>query len=47
MSTENLMSQQTLNRASFAAFFTLLAGLFVFGLGTPFLTILFGYLILH
>lgn len=46
MSTENLISQQTLNRASFAAFFTLLAGFFVFGLGTPLLTILFGYLIL-
>ena len=47
MPNENLISQQTLNRASFLAFFSILTGLFVFGLGTPFITILFGYLILH
>jgi predicted PurR-regulated permease PerM len=47
MPTENRISQQTINRASFLAFFAILIGFFVFGLGTPFLTILFGYLILN
>jgi len=47
MSTDNLISQQALNRASFLAFFSILIGFFEFGLGTPFLTILFGYLILQ
>lgn len=46
MSNDNLLSQQSLNRASFLAFFGILTGFFFFGLGTPFLTILFGYLIL-
>jgi predicted PurR-regulated permease PerM len=47
MPTENLISQRTLNRASFVAFFAVLYSCFIFGLGTPFITILFGYLILH
>lgn len=47
MPNENVISQQTLNRASFIAFFAIVIGCFVFGLGTPFITILFGYLILH
>ncbi|MEY4670119.1 MAG: hypothetical protein RL518_2818 [Pseudomonadota bacterium] len=47
MSTENLTSEKNLDKASFIAFFAILIGLFSFGLGTPFLTILFGYLILH
>ena len=47
MSTENLITQKTLTKASFIAFFGILIGLFAFGLGTPFLTILFGNLILH
>jgi predicted PurR-regulated permease PerM len=47
MSIKDRISHETLNRASFIAFFSILFGLFFFGLGTPFLTILFGYLILH
>jgi len=47
MHNENVISQRSLNRASFLAFFAILTGFFIFGLGTPFITILFGYLILH
>jgi predicted PurR-regulated permease PerM len=47
MPNENVISQQTLNRASFLAFFAIVIGCFEFGLGTPFITILFGNLILH
>jgi predicted PurR-regulated permease PerM len=41
------ISEQSLTRASFLAFTGILVSLFIFGLGTPLVTILFGYLILH
>jgi len=47
MSSPQYISEQTLNRASFATFSGILVSLFIFGLGTPLVTILFGYLILH
>ena len=47
MSSPHYISEQTLNRASFATFSGILVSLFIFGLGTPLVTILFGYLILH
>lgn len=47
MATSSLTSERSINRASFLAFFGILVALFFYGLGTPFVTILFGYLILH
>lgn len=47
MSTAPRTSEQSINRASFVAFFGILIALFYYGLGTPLITILFGYLILH
>lgn len=47
MSKTSPISDRSLNQASFIAFGAILVALFVFGLGTPFITILFGYLILH
>lgn len=47
MSNPHQISDHSLNRASFLAFSAIILAIFVFGLGTPFITILFGYLILH
>jgi predicted PurR-regulated permease PerM len=47
MSSPQPISEQTINRASFVAFAGILVSLFIFGLGTPLVTILFGHLILH
>lgn len=47
MSTPRHITEQTLNRASFIAMAIIMISIFHFGLGTPFVTLLFGYLILH
>lgn len=47
MSTTNAVTELTAARLSFAAFILILFGVIFFGLGTPFITILFGYLTLH
>jgi predicted PurR-regulated permease PerM len=47
MSTPRHVTEQTLNRASFIAMAIIMISIFHFGLGTPFVTLLFGYLILH
>ena len=47
MTTPPLTSERSINRASFLAFFVSLAALFFYGLGTPLISILFGFLILH
>jgi len=47
MLTTTPVTDQTAARLSFAAFLVILCGVIYFGLGTPFITILFGYLTLH
>lgn len=47
MTTPPLTSERSITRASFLAFFGILIALFFYGLGTPLITILFGFLILH
>lgn len=47
MSTSSHTTEQSINRTSFIAFFGILLGIFYYGLGTPLITILFGFLILH
>lgn len=47
MSTTQPISHRTLERASFVAFTLIIFSIIFFRLGTPFITILFGYLLLH
>jgi predicted PurR-regulated permease PerM len=47
MSTPHLISHRTLDRASFFAIAGIIFSIIFFRLGTPFITILFGYLLLH
>lgn len=46
MKTAQPISQRTLERASYVAMTAFLIGLIYFGLSTPFITVLFGYLII-
>lgn len=47
MSTARPITEQTVNRASLIAMAVIVTSIIGFGLGTPFITILFGYLTLH
>lgn len=47
MNTPSHVSEQSLNRLSFIAMAVVIVSIFHFGLGTPFVTLLFGYLTLH